>query len=1040
MFKSKKKRLQEKKEAEAAAVAAAIAKIEAETSKCKLLDDIHLTHDFRSSVILPQLNKNIDPNKLLRQQEHLALLRQIPETLSPPLSPPPASTFRSSNDSALFENDGSKQYQDLAAWRHQKSQNRYSNGLFGGKQRGRPKPVPRKRFNNIVYQNIEEEIVTNGQSTETFINLPDQLAQESIDEASAINENEDKDKEEAVEEEEEEDNNNDEAEDEEELLQEEYEPDSDEEENFFFQDFSGHDTDRPRKRNPTTSNSNGRRRKSHKAINNKFNLSSFAKDLHDNRLSVIQPRESRIVMTEDDEFELQKLLERQRMSSMATSGSTESLKIIPPVPSLNLIKPHTSSGTPSPPASASTCVSGFAPDSEPDSLIMTQKVEDLEIEGMPIMNSDHGSSTENSFSSGAEGSNSPVISERESHHFIEEGDSNKIAIESDEEDVGLTMSKTPVALNLRSAATNIHHHMNQSKDAQSSRLSSAASSAKSDKESQSRLSPPSTPPLARLQDYEKESVESRFTKQEANRSTAMDDMQANLHIDESSVTSSALDWITEDSKSHTSKIKELFPIQNQVGSAPLQRQQQSKPQKSRSIFSNFRQVGRSKTHHSSSGGVSSIKGLVRNLSTSHQSKPANPPDNTAAADTSGLSRAAMAVIQHNVAKHGKNKAPAEKVEVQPQPQKTRPRSKSDANSGSGSRLIAHLLSRASSANRSKRSNSTKVVNMEEDSAAKKRAQVVRKTIIYVQPDSLHDLLKNGGSGSNSIQIPPLPRLEMPREIDLETRNTIMSDESLSPDDETIRSKEYITATKVSRQPSVRKRVVETQEGNNSSSYTALSPSKEASSNQKEGTSAGGMLSRNGSKRRWQLQSMDEDELLPPNSQQKSENYVEGVELREMSDGSVVWGVVKKQGNRKSFYAPNKQNELELVEDGEDNDEEEDTRGEDYFRNRVMKKSNSSSSIAYASKVQHNSPPPPVPRRSPRRYVPGEHVHNTRTDIFYSDQVTLPSLLKMMQERQHEYPGDISEEDEEETHYAMNEKALSSVDDQLDEMMRILTAT
>ncbi|KAI8641650.1 hypothetical protein BD408DRAFT_483247 [Parasitella parasitica] len=1033
MFKSKKKRLQEKKEADAAA--AAIAKMEAETRNYKLLDDIHLTHDFRSSVILPQLNKNIDPNKLLRQQEHLALLRQIPETLSPPLSPPPASTFGSSSAYLSFENEGSNQYQDLAAWRHLKNQNRYSNGLFGGKQRGRPKPVSHKRFANIADQDIEEETTANqAESTDPFV----QLTQETIEEASAIDQVD-------VEEEEESFSNDDEVEDDKELLQEDYEPDSDTEENFFFQDFSGNDNDKPKKRNPTKSNANGRRQRLQKAANNKFNLSSFAKDLHDNRLSVIQPRESRIVMTEDDEFELEKLLERQRqrMSSMTTSGSTDSLKIIPPLPSSNSIKPHTNTGTPSPPASASA--SSFAPDPEPDSLVMAQKIQDLGIEKMPFMNSDHGSSTANSFSS-ANGGSSPANSNRGSYQPIEEGDSNKIAIESDEEDVELTtMSKTPIALNLRPTANNVHHYTNQSREVLSNRSSSAASSsAKSDKDSQLRPSPPSTPPLARLQDYEKEPIESRFRKHETSKPAAVDDMQANLDVDGSSVTSSALDWITEDNKSATSRIKELFPIQNQVGSAPSQQQQQSKPQKSRGIFSNFRQVNRSKTH-SSTGGVSSIKGLVRNLSASHQSKPVNPLDNStaaAAADTSGLSRAAMAVIQHNVAKHGKKKAPEEKVEIQPQPQKRRPRSKSDAISGSGSRLIAHLLSRASSANKSKRSNSTKVVNMEEESAAKKRAQVVRKTIIYVQPDSLHDLLKNGGSSNNNFQIPPLSRLEKPQETDVETRNTVVSDESLFLDDETIRSKEYITATKVSRQTSVRKRVVETQDGGSSSNNSGLSPLQKATSTHSENTSAGGMLSRNGSKRRWQLQSMDEGELLPANNQQKPEGYVEGVELREMSDGSVVWGVVKKQGNRKSFYAPNKQNELELVEDGEDNDEEEDTRGEDYFKNKVMKKSNSSSSISYTSNAQYSSSPPPVPRRSPRRDISGDHVHNTKTDIFYSDQVTLPNLLKMMQEQQqqHEYPGDISEEDEEEMHYAMNEKALSSVDDQLDEMMRILTTT
>lgn len=607
-----------------------------------------------------------------------------------------------------------------------------------------------------------------------------------------------------------------------------------------------------------------------------------------------------------------------------------------------------------------------------------------------------------------------------------------------------TTPKTPITVNLRpvasiSSSASIRHQHSQSQfKADQLKRSVSTTSIKSNKSS---LRPAPTP-LARIRD-EKEPIESRLQKQQARKSMSMDDIQAKLDINEASVTSSALDWITEDNKPTASRIKEFLPIQSQADSMPLQ--QQPRPHKPRGLFGSLRQVSRSKTHHSGNGSVSSFKGLVRNFSTSHQSKPNITVDNNT--DTTGMSRAAMAVIQHNLAKQEQKKAasviPEEKEEEQPKPQQRRQRAKSDANNSSGSRLIAQLLSRASSSNKSKRSNSTKIVNMDEDSAAKKRAQVVRKTIIYVQPDSLHNLLKNGGNGS-SVKLPPLPRLPKSQEIDTEARNTIMSDGSLSPDDDTIRSKEYFTATKVSRQTSVRKRVVEAQDGNdndNNNTTTYSSPFKETLTQYNDNTSAGGMLSRNGSRRRWQLQSMDEDELIASNEvkhDQKQENYMEGVELREMSDGSVVWGVVKKQGNRKSFYAPNKQNQLELVEDEEDNDEEEeDIHGEDYFRNKVMKKSNSSTCTSAQKASPTTTCPPPIPRRSPRRQIPVDHVNNTKTDIFYSDQVTLPSLLKMMQEQQHEYPGDISEEEEEE--YAFNERAMSSVDDQLDEMMRILTA-
>jgi hypothetical protein len=146
MFKSRKKRQQQKAEAEAQAKAAAeAAAVTAAESKYTLLEDFQLTSDFRSSVILPQLNKDLDPIKLSRQQQHLAQLRDIPEAKSPPLSPPPPT-----------DSDAKKQYQDLAAWRQRRNQNRYSNGLFGGKQRGRPKPKQTKCFLENGQGDLEE--------------------------------------------------------------------------------------------------------------------------------------------------------------------------------------------------------------------------------------------------------------------------------------------------------------------------------------------------------------------------------------------------------------------------------------------------------------------------------------------------------------------------------------------------------------------------------------------------------------------------------------------------------------------------------------------------------------------------------------------------------------------------------------------------------------------------------------------------------------------------------------------------------------------
>lgn len=116
--------------------------------------------------------------------------------------------------------------------------------------------------------------------------------------------------------------------------QESYAPEDSDEENYFFQDFST--TEKPVKKSGSRTN-----RRHPAPTAGKFDLSSFARDLHDHRLSVIQPRESRIIMTEDDELELEKLLLRQRQRMSMMTMNNESLDSIPPpLPSLDLFKSH----------------------------------------------------------------------------------------------------------------------------------------------------------------------------------------------------------------------------------------------------------------------------------------------------------------------------------------------------------------------------------------------------------------------------------------------------------------------------------------------------------------------------------------------------------------------------------------------------------------------------------------------------------------------------------------------------------------------------
>lgn len=119
-----------------------------------LLNDVQLSNDFRSSIIIPELNKDLD----LTQQEHLALLQD--QSISVPK--PPIMT-NISRDPEAPSYDGAKQYRDLAAWR-QNRRHRHSNGLFGGKQRNKPKSTKRHKERYVEERNhhqTEEHIAHN---------------------------------------------------------------------------------------------------------------------------------------------------------------------------------------------------------------------------------------------------------------------------------------------------------------------------------------------------------------------------------------------------------------------------------------------------------------------------------------------------------------------------------------------------------------------------------------------------------------------------------------------------------------------------------------------------------------------------------------------------------------------------------------------------------------------------------------------------------------------------------------------------------------
>ncbi|KAI8882298.1 hypothetical protein K501DRAFT_285956 [Backusella circina FSU 941] len=938
MFKSRKKRLQQQQQQQQQQHHVHVIK-KSELEEYKLLDDLKSANDFRSSVILPQLGKDMTT----ASQEHLA---------SSPLSMPSV--------------DGSKQYQDLAAWRHERSQHRYSNGLFGGKQRDRPKITSYK-------QTIEEDEEDNYHYEQEIVR--EDIADERHPDAI--------------------------------LEEEEYEPDSDMEENYFFKDFSANSQPKQPKQ----------KSRQKKPTGGLFDLSSFARDLHDHRLSVVQPRESRIIMTEEDEQELEKLLtlQRKRMSMMTIASDTSSIKDeeMPPLPSLeniNSYKPQQQKQQVN--LQQREYKEQEAEIQEKSKEITTHEKEDTHnedaIKSYPIepveINKDvsHSTATSSPLTPPSPSPKSPRVLKP----------ATSIS----------TSSIQPVT---SISTSSIHYPV---KELEPVKRSASTASIRSQQNK-----PKATTKLSLIPEI---TAQRKKTKKNAafRKSMSMDDISSKLEI-EPSYTSAALEWIDDNNNvynnnnnkdykkdsagtnftnyHHHQQTIEKHP--SSLTSMPLPPTPSASSQpKSLGLFGSLRQVSRSKTH--SGHKTPSIKGLVRNLSSSHyHHSRRNQHDNNSSdqdqqrKSDQGMSRAAMAVIQHNVAKHEKDKItpiiPSTNKKKRNSDENNQPSSVENASRTSGAGILSQLLARASK----QRRNTTKTTNMEDEKAkdARKRAQVVRRTIIYVQPNSLHDLLKKNGGDINKSAVPPPP---VPA---LYKSNTTTPEGSLSADDETVQSQEYVTATKVVRQASVRKRIVEN---------TETLPTEQPT------------VTREGSRKRWQLKSMEENEVNE--ARNHDSDYMEGVELREMSDGSVVWGIVKKQGNRKSFYSP--QNNLQEEVEEEDEEEEE--------KQQELKQLTEGNKKTSKHLRPATSSPPPIPKRSPRRQAEkhsstSSNDQPSTTDIYYSD-ISLPNLLQMMKKQQQEIKniiGESEEEEEEEEETKFNERAMASVDEQLDEMMRSLTS-
>ncbi|KAI7870631.1 hypothetical protein BDF14DRAFT_1497638 [Spinellus fusiger] len=396
-----------------------------------------------------------------------------------------------------------------------------------------------------------------------------------------------------------------------------------------------------------------------------------------------------------------------------------------------------------------------------------------------------------------------------------------------------------------------------------------------------------------------------------------------------------------------------------------------KPTRSMSLFGSLRKATRSRSQS-----TTSIRGFMRSLGASggsqrqgRRSHPLSDRKEEISDDESPrkhnkdgntMSRAAMAVVQHSVV----TTQGAPVLDEYQQGNLGLGLSRSVSLQGpKGPHLISQLLIRAVS-NRKV----TKTVNMNQEKTknSSERAKVVRRTIIYVPPDSL-DAIK-------SLQAAPASHPHLPLTTTPKTKTHSMAESDMS-------DVEYSKATKIVRQPSVKRYV----------SRPCPEPPTQ--------------------------------HTTTPLPTQPATPCLNGLEVREMSDGSVQWGIVQKQGNRKSFYTAHpsfvdsQQNTYtgDISEESESREEEEEEEEERVLALMGLQPQKSPPTMGSQLSV-----PPPVPRKSSRRltdpsgktkshhYSPiyeqdahAEHIATTHgrnalpTDIYYAPEMTLDGLVEMI---------------------------------------------
>ncbi|ORZ09601.1 hypothetical protein BCR42DRAFT_423743 [Absidia repens] len=309
---------------------------------------------------------------------------------------------------------------------------------------------------------------------------------------------------------------------------------------------------------------------------------------------------------------------------------------------------------------------------------------------------------------------------------------------------------------------------------------------------------------------------------------------------------------------------------------------------------------------SSSSSSSSLRGLMRSLSTTatNHYRQQTPKMTPHMNEEDGLSRAAQAVAATTTNDNDKLYLCREEIISEP--------SKADlTNSLDGQRRkISQLFSTAIKKAPSRR-HTTKVVNMQQEAQSSSSKKLLRRTVIYVNPEneaSHHDFYADLLKQYQPHRPAPTPPSPIQR---------YRYDKTLPPVPSTIEP---------------------------TSSSTQSSPRSSASSHLSSSSTSS-----------------------TSNTNKPKPSYLEGLELREMEDGSMEWGIIKKEGHRQSFFsmAHLQQNEEEegqlhltdtahsTMEDG----------SEEHIEQQVLALMGLEPDHLEKQPLHR---PPPIPRRSPRR--------------------------------------------------------------------------